>query len=154
MSLRTIYLLFDTYDAGFKLTLLVKLTKHVFFVLELVFRGYLVLKFSLDYFAFCFERNDEFCSNTDFTLNIYRASHLFNDLLANAQSKSSASSISFFVLFQLSEVDEEMLQPFFANSNSSINYRKLKVYIPLVTIIQISAFNKWPNYFYRFINVI
>ena len=69
----------------------------------------------------------EFGSLSNFALDFNRSAHLFNDILADWQSKACALSISLWILVQLSEIYEQFLYAFLWNTYPCVYYRHLEL---------------------------
>jgi hypothetical protein len=70
--------------------------------------------------------NHELGSFPKFALYRYWTTHLLNDIFANRKTQSSASRVSFRVLFQFTEVYEQMLKAFLWNSTSCVDDANLQ----------------------------
>jgi hypothetical protein len=82
----------------------------------------------------CFEIYDELSSLAKDTFYLYFTSHLFNNIFAYGESKTSALAVSLRVLIQLAEINKELLESFLGNSYPSVNDTDLELNEPLFSI--------------------
>lgn len=71
------------------------------------------------------------------TLDGNLATHLLDDLFANAESKPSPTIVPCTILFKLAEVDEQVLLAFWTYPNARVNDADLKINVQIVSILKV-----------------
>lgn len=80
--------------------------------------------------------DDEFRALAKHTLYFNRASHLFDNVFTDRESKTRALAISLRALIQLPEINEELIQAFLCYSYPRINYAYLQLDKSFLSIFQ------------------